>query len=298
MAFGSFRRYKIAVFRIPISTLSRHAAIASGGLTKTADFTIAATRHPARDGIRAAKMNAPDERFRMSDLSVFPITKRWPAQHPDRIQLYSLPTPNGVKVSIMLEETGLAYEPHLVDFNTNDQHSPEFLSLNPNGKIPAIVDPNGPGGKPLGLFESGAILIYLAEKSGNFLPADPARRYETNDWLMFQMGGVGPMFGQLGFFHKFAGAAYEDKRPRDRYAAESKRLLKVMEDRLADRLWIMGDEYTIADISLLGWVRNLIGFYGAREIVAFDTLKAVPAWLERGLARPAVQRGVEIPRRA
>jgi GST-like protein len=234
----------------------------------------------------------------MSDLSAFPITKRWPAQHPDRIQLYSLPTPNGVKVSIMLEETGLAYEPHLVDFDTNDQHSPEFLSLNPNGKIPAIIDPNGPGGKPLGLFESGAILIYLAEKSGNFLPADPARRYETIEWLMFQMGGVGPMFGQLGFFHKFAGAAYEDKRPRDRYAAESKRLLKVMEDRLADRLWIMGDEYTIADISLLGWVRNLIGFYGAREIVAFDTLKAVPAWLERGLARPAVQRGVEIPRRA
>ena len=234
----------------------------------------------------------------MSDLSAFPITKRWPAQHPDRIQLYSLPTPNGVKVSIMLEETGLAYEPHLVDFDTNDQHSPEFLSLNPNGKIPAIIDPNGPGGKPLGLFESGAILIYLAEKSGKFLPTDPARRYETIAWLMFQMGGVGPMFGQLGFFHKFAGAAYEDKRPRDRYAAESKRLLKVMEDRLADRLWIMGDEYTIADISLLGWVRNLIGFYGAREIVAFDTLKAVPAWLERGLARPAVQRGVEIPRRA
>jgi GST-like protein len=234
----------------------------------------------------------------MSDLSAFPITKRWPAQHPDRILLYSLPTPNGVKVSIMLEETGLAYEPHLVDFDTNDQHSPEFLSLNPNGKIPAIIDPNGPGGKPLGLFESGAILIYLAEKSGKFLPADPARRYETIAWLMFQMGGVGPMFGQLGFFHKFAGAAYEDKRPRDRYATESKRLLKVMEDRLADRLWIMGDEYTIADISLLGWVRNLIGFYGAREIVAFDTLKAVPAWLERGLARPAVQRGVEIPRRA
>ena len=233
----------------------------------------------------------------MSDLSAFPITKRWPAQHPDRIQLYSLPTPNGVKVSIMLEETGLAYEPHLVDFDTNDQHSPEFLSLNPNGKIPAIIDPNGPGGKPLGLFESGAILIYLAEKSGKFLPADPARRYETIAWLMFQMGGVGPMFGQLGFFHKFAGAAYEDKRPRDRYAAESKRLLKVMEDRLADRLWIMGDEYTIADISLLGWVRNLIGFYGAREIVAFDTLKAVPAWLERGLARPAVQRAVNIPKR-
>jgi len=233
----------------------------------------------------------------MTDLSSFPITKRWPAQHPDRIQLYSLPTPNGVKVSIMLEETGLPYEPQLVDFNHDDQHSPEFLSLNPNGKIPAIIDPNGPGGKPLGLFESGAILLYLAEKSGKFLPADAARRYETIAWLMFQMGGVGPMFGQVGFFHKFAGAAYEDKRPRDRYVAESKRLLSVMENRLAGRDWIMGDEYTIADISLLGWVRNLIGFYGARELVDFDALTAVPAWLERGLARPAVQRGLEIPKR-
>ena len=233
----------------------------------------------------------------MSDLSSFPITKRWPAQHPDRIQLYSLPTPNGVKVSIMLEETGLRYEPHLVDFNTNDQHSPEFLSLNPNGKIPAIIDPNGPGGKPLGLFESGAILIYLAEKSGKFLPTDPARRYETIAWLMFQMGGLGPMFGQLGFFHKFAGAAFEDKRPRDRYVAESKRLLNVLEQRLTAREWIMGGEYTIADIATLGWVRNLIGFYGAREIVEYDALKAVPAWLERGLARPAVKRGLEIPKR-
>ena len=232
----------------------------------------------------------------MSDLSSFPITKRWPAQHPDRIQLYSLPTPNGVKVSIMLEETGLPYEPHLVDFNTNDQHSPEFLSLNPNGKIPAIIDPNGPGGKPLGLFESGAILIYLAEKSGKFLPTDPARRYETIAWLMFQMGGLGPMFGQLGFFHKFAGREYEDKRPRDRYVAESKRLLGVLENRLEGRDWIM-DDYSIADIATLGWVRNLIGFYDAREIVDYDSLTNVPAWLDRGLARPAVQRGLAIPAR-
>ena len=233
----------------------------------------------------------------MSALAAFPITRRWPAQHPDRIQLYSLPTPNGVKVSIMLEETGLPYEPHLVDFNTDDQHSPEFLSLNPNGKIPAMIDPNGPGGKPLGLFESGAILLYLADKSGKFLPKDAALRYETIAWLMFQMGGIGPMFGQLGFFHKFAGKDYEDKRPRDRYVAESKRLLDVLEARLTDREWIMGGDYTIADIATLGWVRNLIGFYGAREIVEFDTLKAVPAWLERGLARPAVKRGLDIPKR-
>ncbi|HKU95637.1 MAG TPA: glutathione S-transferase N-terminal domain-containing protein, partial [Vineibacter sp.] len=226
----------------------------------------------------------------MADLSAFAITRRWPAAHPDRLQLYSLPTPNGVKVSIMLEEIGLPYEVHLVDFGKDDQKTPEFLSLNPNGKIPAILDPNGPGGKPLALFESGAILIYLAEKSGKFLPKDAAQRYETIEWLMFQMGGIGPMFGQLGFFHKFAGKDYEDKRPRDRYVAESKRLLDVLEKRLTDREWIMGGEYTIADIATLGWVRNLIGFYGAREIVEYDALKAVPAWLERGLARPAVQR--------
>jgi GST-like protein len=231
------------------------------------------------------------------DLSAFPIVARWPAKHPDRLQLYSLPTPNGVKVSIMLEEIGLPYEPHLVDILKNESNTPEFLSLNPNGKIPAIIDPDGPGGKPMGLFESGAILIYLAEKTGKLLPSDPARRYETIAWLMFQMGGVGPMFGQLGFFHKFAGKDYEDKRPRDRYVAENKRLLAVLETRLEGSHWIMGDDYTIADISLLGWVRNLIGFYGAREIVEFDALKNVPAWLEHGLARPAVQRGLEIPKR-
>ncbi|QNQ11431.1 glutathione S-transferase N-terminal domain-containing protein [Sphingomonas alpina] len=234
----------------------------------------------------------------MTDLADFPITTRWPAQHPDRIQLYGLPTPNGVKVSIMLEETGLPYEPHLVDIGKNESWTPEFLSLNPNGKIPAIIDPNGPGGAPIGLFESGAILIYLAEKTGKFLSADPATRYETIAWLMWQMGGLGPMFGQLGFFHKFAGREYEDKRPRDRYAAESKRLLGVLEQRLEGRSWIMGDEYSIADIATLGWVRNLIGFYEAGEIVEFDTLKNVPAWLERGLARLAVQKGLAIPARA
>ncbi len=232
----------------------------------------------------------------MADLSGFPITKRWPAADPDIIQLYSLPTPNGVKVSIMLEETGLAYEPHLVDIGKNETWVPEYLALNPNGKIPAIIDPNGPDGKPLALFESGAILIYLAEKTGKFLSHDPARRYETIQWVMFQMAAIGPMFGQLGFFHKFAGAAYEDKRPRDRYAAESKRLLGVLESRLANRDWIV-DEYSIADIATLGWVRNLIGFYGAGELVDYASLKNVPAWLERGLARPAVQRGLEIPAR-
>jgi GST-like protein len=233
----------------------------------------------------------------MSDLSAFRITKRWPATHPDRLQLYSLPTPNGVKVSIMLEEIGLPYEVHLVDFNKNDQKTPEFLSLNPNGKIPAIIDPDGPGGKPLGLFESGAILQYLADKTGKLLPQDAARRYQTIQWVHFQMGGIGPMFGQLGYFNKFAGKDIADKRPLERYVAESNRLLGVMEMRLEGRQWIMDDEYSIADISMLGWVRNLIGFYEARELVAFDSFRHVAAWLERGLARPAVQRGLNIPKR-
>jgi len=233
----------------------------------------------------------------MSSLSAFPITRRWPPKHPELLQLYSLPTPNGVKVSIMLEETGLPYEVHLVDFNKDDQKTPEFLSLNPNGKIPAIIDPNGPCGRPLPLFESGAILQYLGEKTGKLLPADPARRWETIQWLHFQMGGIGPMFGQVGFFHKFAGKEIADKRPLERYVAEAKRLLGVMEGRLNGQQWIMDDDYTIADISMLGWVRNLIGFYSARDLVAFDELKHVPAWLERGLARPAVQRGLDIPKR-
>lgn len=234
----------------------------------------------------------------MTDLSAFPIALRWPAKHPDRLQLYSFPTPNGVKASIMLEEIGLPYEAHTVAIGKNESWTPEFLSLNPNGKIPAIVDPNGPDGKPFGLFESGAILLYLAEKTGKLLPADPARRMETIQWVFFQMGGIGPIFGQVGFFHKFAGRDYEDKRPLQRYVDESKRLLAVIETRLDGRQWIMGDDYTIADVSMLGWVRNLIGFYEARELVEFDQLKRVPVWLERGLARPAVQRGLDIPPRA
>ena len=233
----------------------------------------------------------------MADLSAFPITQRWPARHPDRLQLYSMNTPNGVKASIMLEETGLPYEPHFVDIGQSETWGPEYLSLNPNGKIPAILDPDGPGGRPLALFESGAILIYLADKTGKLIPADGAGRYETIQWVMWQMGGLGPMFGQVGFFNKFAGREYEDKRPLQRYVAESKRLLGVLDTRLEGRDWVMGDPYTIADISMLGWVRNLIGFYEARELVGFDTLNNVPAWLERGLARPAVQRGLEIPAR-
>jgi GST-like protein len=234
----------------------------------------------------------------MTDLSAYPITKRWPAKHSDRIQLYSLTTPNGIKVSVMLEETGLPYEPHLVRFESNDQLSPEFLSLNPNNKIPAILDPNGPDGRPLVLFESGAILWYLADKSGQFIPKDAAGRYQTLQGLMFQMGGVGPMFGQLGFFAKFAGKDFEDKRPRDRYVAEARRLLGVMNQHLTGRAWMMGDSYTIADMALFPWVRTLVGFYGVGELVGISEFPQVTRALEAFLARPAVIRGLEIPARA
>ncbi|MET0505277.1 MAG: glutathione binding-like protein [Luteibacter sp.] len=234
----------------------------------------------------------------MADLTDFPIASHWPAKHPERIQLYSLPTPNGVKVSIMLEELGLPYEPHMVDIGKNESKLPAFESLNPNGKIPAIVDPDGPGGKPIGLFESGAILLYLAEKTGRFLPQDAGKRWETIQWLFFQMAGIGPMFGQVGFFHKFAGREYEDKRPLERYVAEAQRLLGVLDRQLDGKAWIVGDEYTIADIATLGWVNNLVTFYGARELVGFDRFPHVIAWLERGMSRPAVERGLKIPARS
>ncbi len=231
----------------------------------------------------------------MSDLSAYPVTRKWPARHPERLQLYSLPTPNGVKVSIMLEEAQLPYEAHRVNFEANDQATPEFRSLNPNGKIPAILDPQGPEGKPLALFESGAILIYLAEKTGRYLPRDPAQRYQALQWLMFQMGGIGPMFGQVGFFHKFAGRDYEDKRPRDRYVSEARRLLGVLDAHLAGRSWLVGEEYSIADIATFPWVRNLVGFYGAGELVEFARFTQVARVLESFVARPAVQRGLTIP---
>jgi GST-like protein len=231
-------------------------------------------------------------------LAAFPITKKWPPQHPDRIQLYSLPTPNGIKVAVMLEETGLPYEPHLVRFETNDQLSPEFLSLNPNNKIPALIDPNGPDGRAFGLFESGAILMYLAEKTGRFMLPTAAGRYETLQWLMFQMGGVGPMFGQVGFFHKFAGKDYEDKRPRDRYVGEAKRLLGVLNKRLDGRPWMMGDTYTIVDMAIFPWVRTLVGFYDAGALVGIEDFPHVTRALEAFLVRPAVMKGLDIPKRA
>jgi len=233
----------------------------------------------------------------MTALADFPVTRKWPARHPERIQLYSLPTPNGVKISIALEELGVPYEPHLVSFEKDDQMSPEFLSLNPNNKIPAIIDPDGPGGKPLALFESGAILFYLAEKTGRLIPGDAAGRYETLQWVMFQMGGIGPMFGQVGFFTKFGGKDFEDKRPRDRYVNEAKRLLRVLDKRLEGRRWIMGDEFTIADIATFPWVRNLVGFYEAGDLVEFSRYANVKRVLDAFVERPAVKAGLAIPRR-
>jgi len=231
----------------------------------------------------------------MADLSSYPVTRKWPARHPERLQLYSLPTPNGVKVSIMLEETGLPYEAHRVSFDDNEQRSAEFLSLNPNGKIPAILDPHGPDGRPLALFESGAILIHLADKSARLLARDATSRYEALQWLMFQMSAIGPMFGQVGFFHRFAGKDYEDKRPRDHYVAEARRLLAILDRRLAERAWIMGEEYGIVDIATFPWVRNLVGFYQAAELVGFADFAHVQRALADFLARPAVQRGLKIP---
>ncbi len=233
----------------------------------------------------------------MNSLSDFPITRRWPALHPERIQLYSLATPNGVKVSIMLEECGLAYEAHRIDIGVGDQHSAAFRSLNPNGKIPAIIDPDGPDGRPLGLFESGAILLYLADKSGRFISSDPRLRWQTIQWLMFQMAAIGPMFGQVGYFHIYAGKEFADKRPLARYVDESRRLLSVLDAQLGDHPWIVGDDYSIADIATLGWVRNLITYYEARELVGFSDYTRVADWLARGLARPAVVRGLEVPRK-
>lgn len=234
----------------------------------------------------------------MTKLSDFAVARRWPAQFPDRIQLYSAPTPNGVKVSIALEEMGLPYEPHYVDIMKNETWNDDFLALNPNGKIPAIIDPDGPDGELLALFESGAILVYLAEKSGRLLPEDPARRYETLQWMFFQVGHIGPMFGQVGFFHKFAGREYEDKRPLNRYRDESIRLLGVLEKRLGIRQWLMGDEYSIADIQTFPWVRNMRGFYDAGELLGLGNFPKTYEWVDRAAARPASVKGLETPVRS
>lgn len=231
----------------------------------------------------------------MTDLSTFPVTQKWAPQRPDEIQLFSFPTPNGVKISIALEELELPYEAHRITLSDADVKSPEFLSLNPNNKIPAIIDPHGPDGTPVGLWESGAILIYLAEKTGKLLGTTATDKAKVIQWLMFQMGGVGPMFGQMGFFVKFAGSEIEDPRPRDRYIAEATRLLAVVEKQLDGQDWIAG-EFSIADIALAPWL-NALEFYGAKDITGYNDLKNVPAYVERFYARPAVQVAKNIPPR-
>lgn len=232
----------------------------------------------------------------MPDFSSFPITQRWPAIYPERLQLYAAPTPNGVKVSIMLEEIGLAYEPHLVDISSNESKDPAFMSLNPNGRIPAILDPAGPGGEPIAVWESGAILVYLGEKTGQLIPSAPAKRYETLTWVFFQMSAIGPIFGQLGFFLRWGGKDYDDKRPLQRFIDESKRLLNILDRQLEGRDWIV-DDYSIADIATFGWVNALNESYGASDVLGLSKFINVNAWLARGLARPAVQRGLRIPAR-
>ncbi len=202
------------------------------------------------------------------------------------IDLYTWPTPNGRKVNIMLEETGLPYTVHPVNTQAGDQFKPEFLKINPNNKIPAIIDRNGPGDKPFALFESGAILIYLAEKSGKFLPYEPSAKYTTLQWLMFQMGGVGPMFGQAGYFRS---AKDKQQGAIDRFTNEVNRLHKVMNQRLGQSEYLAGERYTIADIATWPWVSN-----PERRGVDMALYPNVQRWYEGILARPAVQRGMAL----
>jgi GST-like protein len=285
-----FGEYDGAVIEVVCNTLPR--SILSSSQNSSPCFG----SFPAAESFLSISLTTDRRTIAMTSLTDFPITTKWPARHPDRIQLYSLNTPNGVKASIMLEETGLPYEPQLVRFSDNDQATAEFRSLNPHGKIPAIIDPNGPGGKPLALFESGAILMYLADKSGKLLARDGAARYEALQWLMFQVGFVGPMFGQVGFFHKFAGKDFEDKRPRDRYVGEARKVLATLDAHLAGRTWLAGDEYSIADIATFPWIRNLIGFYDAAELVGFRNFPHLKRVLDAFVARPAVVKGLEIPK--
>lgn len=235
----------------------------------------------------------------MTTLSQFPITKLRPPQNPDVIQLYSFATPNGVKISIALEEMGLAYEAHLIDIMKDDQKTDAYLGLNPNGKIPAIIDPNGPDDKPIGLFESGAILVYLADKTDQLMPNDPHGRYECLQWVFFQMGGVGPMFGQFGHFFKFMKDKVSDPYPTERYTNETRRLLGVLDSRLSavSGPFIMGENYSIADIATFPWVRTVRDFYEGGDAVGLNDFSAVTTWLDTCAARPASVKGLTIPPR-
>lgn len=216
---------------------------------------------------------------------------RWPPAHPDRIQLYSLATPNGQKAAIALEEMELPYEAHRIDIMAGDQFDPEFVRLNPNSKIPTLLDPNGPGGEPITIMESGAILHYLARRTGKLLPTDPRGENEVLQWLFFQVGHVGPMLGQFGHFYKFAKDKTDDYGEK-RYGAEVTRLLGVIEARLEGRDFLVGD-FTVADIATVPWITAL-DFYEGKDYVGYADFPRVDAWVQRVLARPAVQRGVKV----
>ncbi|WP_108650338.1 glutathione binding-like protein [Dongshaea marina] len=217
----------------------------------------------------------------------------------DRIQLYSLATPNGQKVSIALEELGLPYDAHTIDIMAGDQFSDEFIRINPNSKIPAIVDLNPDNiedGQPLPIMESGAILLYLAEKTGKLLSADPRLRVETLQWLFFQVGGIGPMFGQFGHFYRYGRDNCDHPYPVERYATEARRLLGVLETRLEGRHYLVGEAYSIADIATFPWVICLDRFYEASEKLGLSEFPNVAAWVERCRCRPASVRGLEVCR--
>lgn len=228
----------------------------------------------------------------MPDLADFAITRKWPADNPHVIQLYSYPTPNGVKASIALEELHLPYEPHLVPLGDDYVKSDEFLSLNPNNKIPAMIDPDGPDGQAIGLWESHVILTYLSEKTGQ-LGGEGRKRWEVQTWLAWQVAGLGPMFGQMGHFVKLGGKDVEDPYPRERYIGESARLLGVLDRQLEGRDWVAGD-YSIADIAIAPWL-NALEFYGAKDMVGWDDHTNAVAYLARFNDRDAVAKGRNIP---
>lgn len=222
------------------------------------------------------------------------IEAQWPPTHPDRIQLYTLPTPNGVKASIALEEMGLDYDAHRIDIMAGDQFTDAFKAINPNSKIPALVDPNGYDGRRVTMMESGAILLYLAEKTDQFIPSDPMEKNECLQWLFFQVGGIGPMFGQFGHFYRFAKDTCKDPYPTERYKNETRRLLAVLEERLAGRDFIMGSDYTIADMAIFPWVRVLSGFYEAGDFLNVAEFKRIIDWVARCEARPATAKGLTV----
>jgi len=222
-----------------------------------------------------------------------PYPGRWKPKHADYIQLYSLATPNGQKVAIALEELGFQYETHIINIVAGDQFDDDYTLINPNSKIPTIIDPNGPNGKPIALMESGAILLYLAEKSQRLMPTDPVRRLEAIQWLNFQLANVGPIFGQFGHFNKFARDKCQDSYSLKRYTDETHRLLGVLDRRLYGRKYLAGEEFSIADIATVPWMR-VLDFYGGKESLDYNNFESIEPWVNRCLARPGVASGMVV----